>query len=92
MGRSIRIVSLVLLVSILAFVVWLRLTQDGRNLANDLSDRVQVLRHGGEEKAAAEKLKTLGARFGPVGDAREVSRVDYLPGFDPGRRRLSVGR
>lgn len=61
MGRVIRVVGLVVLLGILAFVVWLRVTREGRDLAGDMSDRTEAWRHGSEEKDAAEKLKAMGA-------------------------------
>ncbi len=64
MARVIRVVLLFVLLGILAFLVWLRVTPAGQDLADVLSDRWQQARHGGEERDAVEKLTALGARFG----------------------------
>jgi hypothetical protein len=63
MFRVIRVITLAVLLSLIAFLVWLKATRDGRDFADTLSDRTQQWRHGGEEKEAAEKLTALGARF-----------------------------
>ena len=74
MGRVVRIVLLVVLLMILAFLVWLRVTPDGRDLAGNVSDRWHEQRHGGEERDAAERLTAMGAIFvGLPPDNRFVS-------------------
>ena len=64
MSRVIRIVLLVFLLLVLAMVVWLRVTPEGADLADDLSDRWQLWRHGSEEQDAAEKLTAMDAMLG----------------------------
>jgi len=50
MKRAIRIVLLVLLLLILVFVVWVRMTSEGHDLANDLADHWQQWWHGDDEQ------------------------------------------
>jgi hypothetical protein len=69
--RPVGIIVLVLVLLIVAFLVWLRVTPDGRDLADDLSGRWQQWRHGGEEQDAARKLAALGA--GVVGQEHPLS-------------------
>ncbi|MGA2256952.1 MAG: hypothetical protein ABSG53_20055 [Thermoguttaceae bacterium] len=76
MRRAIRIAVLVMLFLILAFLVWLRATPDGRDLADNLSDRSQEWRHGGEEQDAAEKLTAMGARFGRLPPENRLVSID----------------
>jgi hypothetical protein len=77
MRRAIRLVVLVVLLSFLAFLVWLRATRDGRDLADNLSDRWQERQHGGEEKDAVEKLTAMGARFGRLPPDNYLVSIDF---------------
>ncbi len=76
MRRAVRIILLVLLLSILAFAVWLRVTPEGRDLADDLSDRWHEWRHPGEEQNAAEKLTAMGASMGRLPPANRLVSID----------------
>ena len=76
MARVVRVVLLVVLLFILASLVWLRATPQGREVADEASRRWQQWRHGGDEEAAAAKLQAMGARVGRLPPEQRVVSIN----------------
>ena len=76
MARIVRLFLLVFLLAILASLVWLRATRDGREMAGELSHRWQQSRHGDEQRDAAEKLAAMGAHLGRLPPDQRLVSID----------------
>jgi len=76
MRRVVRIAILFVLLLIPALLVWLRVTRDGRDLADDMLDRWQQWRHGSEERDAATTLMAMGVQLRRLPPANHLVAVD----------------
>jgi hypothetical protein len=64
--KIVRIVVLVLLLAIVGFVIFLRITPEGRETGKDLAERWQEIRHGGAARDAGQKLIAMKVRLGTL--------------------------